>query len=957
MGTMKFIESRFAEYNKGGAPRRSIRSKSVQKDYRFDFEAMTVKMPDGKIVKCKRVVAEEPAAERDEARSERYPVVPAEGRAKSSSEREVKAPPKSKAEVPPGAKGDPLRGLSVHYLSTTLTKEIAEAGCDEKATVRNIEPKVIRCPRAAETICPRDGELGAAYVDIVDGEENVGRATHMLSYTWSYVFKDIVDSLVAWCKQNKKDPKTIRIWMCCFCINQYRVIKAQEAGLVVPFEEFRKEFESRVRGIGQVLALMGSWQMTLYVQRVWCVFELYTAMMLQATDPTTYNLTLVMSPKEAEEFREKLLEGHGMESVWKALNHIKVEKADAFVKEDRDRILQLVEEGPGYARMNKEIVEKLHEWFTNNSERYLRQELKGSSRRRSHDNLALACTRVGQMLEQTSHFKAALELLETGKKMLESDGKVHSKEGEELLRILGTAHRRLGKLEDAYEAYEEAKVVHEQLDDTKCSSYAMLLQDIGRIHGDYSDLEEELKCHEQAFAIRKELGLLDTPEGAMLFRSLGMVYFQKYEYAKAQEFFEKAKAMHEKTDSLKTPEGAAALQSIGDVLSSMFPPKHAEALRVLEEAFAISEQLGISKTSKGVAQLRRIAFLHKMLGDHKKAARTEKMANELEDMVNMAASAATAAEESQEAEMESQRSVKSSPSKAKAIEEIKPGWGCYFEVVNDDGFSDPSNRGFPHQLTTFQTAATVQIKPRHMKIHWGNLDTLTVEGREWSLDTDTLLDKSPELKLLKGLVNHGQVKGYLSPLHEVNLADAAKEAAGIPQKARHFMFSYPVTFEAAPDGKHMPDSKNSDLAFLANGGFVYLDESATTVIRMNAVSPAVAGGLRFGPPLKWEPQWTQRLLHANRLRPITVKVIRETGATHFCWIRPNEVMWFGESGGTPICPFGGFAYIYLDESMKEKAMEDARGGRGGSSLGKRRRSFDDEGAEDAPAPARARHGR
>jgi hypothetical protein len=34
-------------------------------------------------------------------------------------------------------------------------------------------------------VCPRDGRVGAAYVDAVD-DPYAGLATHMLSYTWGY---------------------------------------------------------------------------------------------------------------------------------------------------------------------------------------------------------------------------------------------------------------------------------------------------------------------------------------------------------------------------------------------------------------------------------------------------------------------------------------------------------------------------------------------------------------------------------------------------------------------------------------------------------------------------------------------------------------------------------------------------------------------------------------------------
>jgi len=227
---------------------------------------------------------------------------------------------------------------------------------------------------------------------------------------------------------------------------------------------------------------------------------------------------------------------------------------------------------------------------------------------------------------------------------------------------------------------------------------------------------------------------------------------------------------------------------------------------------------------------------------------------------------------------------------------------------------------FPDKLTGFKTLATVNIEPRHVKIESDDFESISVEGCEWSLELGELLKESPELKSLEAFASHGSVKGYLSPVHDVTLSGAAKKAAGIPNEAKKFVFCYPATFKAAPEADEKLDpveaeSLNADLAFLAHGGFMYFGESVTDIVRMNAVIPSegFVRGLQFGPPLTWESQWSQRLLHANRLQPITMKDLRHTGFTHFCWIRPNEVMWFGNEAGAPICPFGGFAYIYLDD--------------------------------------------
>ena len=81
------------------------------------------------------------------------------------------------------------RALSVHYLQTTFLEEIKSFGKDASCTVYQLEdlrrdsPGLMRS-KGLHLTCPRDGREGRAYVDCVDGEDSVGKATHMLSYTW-----------------------------------------------------------------------------------------------------------------------------------------------------------------------------------------------------------------------------------------------------------------------------------------------------------------------------------------------------------------------------------------------------------------------------------------------------------------------------------------------------------------------------------------------------------------------------------------------------------------------------------------------------------------------------------------------------------------------------------------------------------------------------------------------------
>ena len=104
-------------------------------------------------------------------------------------------------------------GISVFCLRNTLLEDVKDAGFNEKSTIYNIEDLrektkfgVIR-KKGANVECPRDKEMGCAYVDCLQGTDNVGPATRMLSYVWGYTVGDIIDSLESYCAQKNIDTK------------------------------------------------------------------------------------------------------------------------------------------------------------------------------------------------------------------------------------------------------------------------------------------------------------------------------------------------------------------------------------------------------------------------------------------------------------------------------------------------------------------------------------------------------------------------------------------------------------------------------------------------------------------------------------------------------------------------------------------------------------------------------
>ena len=131
------------------------------------------------------------------------------------------------------------KGVSVHWLKHGFLQEVQKAGHTENATIYQIEDLtkqqeeeygVIRT-KGAHIHCPRDGRIGAAYVDCLEGADQVGPANRMLSYSWAYTVGGIVHTLEDYCISNDLDPKRVYVWICCLCNNQHRVVekKRQEA--------------------------------------------------------------------------------------------------------------------------------------------------------------------------------------------------------------------------------------------------------------------------------------------------------------------------------------------------------------------------------------------------------------------------------------------------------------------------------------------------------------------------------------------------------------------------------------------------------------------------------------------------------------------------------------------------------------------------------------------------------
>lgn len=273
-------------------------------------------------------------------------------------------------------------GVSVHHLTTTFLDEIKSyVGYDNKQDsslskaiheLENLNEETgFTRQKGANMICPEDGKKGTSYVNALQGEDNVGPATHMLSYTWAYKPKDIAEALDQFCQKNQLDPKRVYVWICCLCINQHRVYEDRKSGKMVPFDEFKCIFEGRVKSINKLIAVFSPWSEPRYLTRVWCIFEIFTANKIGC------EVSIEMPEEQLDDFRNYVFYGknhlevaHG---IFKVLGKTKIEEANASVEEDRINILSIVNNSIGTSALNCKVNCLMRSWVNGNLNRVIKE--------------------------------------------------------------------------------------------------------------------------------------------------------------------------------------------------------------------------------------------------------------------------------------------------------------------------------------------------------------------------------------------------------------------------------------------------------------------------------------------------------------------------------------------------------------------------------------------------------
>jgi len=265
-----------------------------------------------------------------------------------------------------------LLGPSVRHLKATLVPAVRAAveaikqhgGHESQPSFDGLDPAEASIwhmvhsyakPASADTICPRDGQTGCAYVDTLVGEDDIGRADALLSYSWGYLVAEVSAALSGWADRTDRDPKRTYIWICSLCLNQFRMADDSVN------KDLQKEFGDRVLAIGRILPMLEPWHDPGYVKRAWCLFELYTSIQNRAQ----CEIDIILSPKESNSFRDRInADGTDARAVDEALAHVQSENAEASEQADLDAIRALIRNYPGgFDTLNDTVKTYLRRWF------------------------------------------------------------------------------------------------------------------------------------------------------------------------------------------------------------------------------------------------------------------------------------------------------------------------------------------------------------------------------------------------------------------------------------------------------------------------------------------------------------------------------------------------------------------------------------------------------------------
>eukprot|EP00913_Durusdinium_trenchii_P012539 g11774.t1 len=167
--------------------------------------------------------------------------------------------------------------------------------------------------------CPRDGRPGCALVDWLSPEHR-RLQTHFMSWSWKYSLQQLQSAM--------------------------------------EIDNLEEVFQTNLRRIGQVVAVLDTWEEPVYLQRVWTIYEQYVACSLQVP------VTFVMPEDAAASLSKQISRGDaGIEEVTQSLCDVDVAAARAFDPRDEQKVKTTIQSTVGFDQVNQHVKDAMIQWI------------------------------------------------------------------------------------------------------------------------------------------------------------------------------------------------------------------------------------------------------------------------------------------------------------------------------------------------------------------------------------------------------------------------------------------------------------------------------------------------------------------------------------------------------------------------------------------------------------------
>ncbi|KAG9410056.1 Kinesin light chain 3 [Aphanomyces cochlioides] len=236
-----------------------------------------------------------------------------------------------------------------------------------------------------------DSDCGLSLVDhLIETKQHhfLNRPKWLVSHTWHYTFGEVIDAIQYFLQEQVGEAAapSVAFWFCAFNINQHKK-KEQTVGY------FLEQFASNLKSIRQMVMVMSPWKNPVTLQRLWCLFELYTA------QKHGFHFDVAMSKNDKQQFLDEVRNDSSV--FMQMMGSINSEKSITERTRDREEIIQAMGGRDVFRLLDRMAINTLQNWL----DFILQQDIAKRHETRGHLRLDCGC-----MAQSIGEFNKAREI-------------------------------------------------------------------------------------------------------------------------------------------------------------------------------------------------------------------------------------------------------------------------------------------------------------------------------------------------------------------------------------------------------------------------------------------------------------------------------------------------------------------------------------------------------------------